>query len=114
MCLSLSASNAFGESECFVSSDGSSRCSADLADADTSTTPSPFQCGIYMAPSTIPGAGLGMFTGIDRREGDIVGDGDLLLPIVDVWWHLQASKDYNGYDDAPDTLDPTGDYVWRK
>jgi hypothetical protein len=67
-----------------------------------------------MAPSTIQGAGIGIFTGIERNEGDLVGDGDILLPIADVWWHLQASQDYKNYDAAPRTLDPTTDYVWCK
>jgi len=45
------------------------------------------QCGIYMAPSTIPNAGIGMFTGIDRRKGDGVGFGDLVVPIFDQMYH---------------------------
>jgi hypothetical protein len=44
------------------------------------------QCTVYMAPSTIPGAGLGIYTGIERKSGDTVGDGDVILPISDHWY----------------------------
>jgi hypothetical protein len=42
------------------------------------------QCGLFLAPSSIPGAGLGIFAG-DRRfaQGETVGMGDLVIPIVD-------------------------------
>lgn len=46
------------------------------------------KCGIYLAKSTIPGAGLGMFAGhhwID--EGDIVTDSDLVIPVFELDWH---------------------------
>ena len=102
------------QQHCVVQTDGSSTCSSSSETTTTTTTPEPVQCGLYLAPSTIPGAGLGIFTGVERNEGDSLGDGDLLLPIADVWWHLQASKDYNNYDEAPNTLNPTTDYVWRK
>jgi hypothetical protein len=45
------------------------------------------QCGIYLAPSTIPGAGLGMFAGNARNKGDMVTAGDLVIPIVEKAWH---------------------------
>lgn len=112
--------------ECLVKEDGSADCTqsetstaafsskvhSDKASAAHSPAPSPFQCSLYMAPSTIPGAGLGIFTGVERNEGDTVGDGDILIPISDQWYHLQVSEFYNGYYGAAANLDPTTDYVW--
>jgi hypothetical protein len=45
-------------------------------------------CGVYLAPSTIPGAGLGIFAGDHPiAKGEAVGMGDILIPIVDFHWH---------------------------
>jgi hypothetical protein len=45
------------------------------------------QCGVYLAPSTIPGAGLGMFAGRNFSNADMVTAGDILIPIVELSWH---------------------------
>lgn len=48
-------------------------------------------CGIYLAPSTIPGAGMGMFAGRAFQESEMVSPGDVLIPIVDFYshnWHI--------------------------
>mmetsp|Transcript_24210 Transcript_24210/g.57476 ORF Transcript_24210/g.57476 Transcript_24210/m.57476 type:complete len:665 (+) Transcript_24210:54-2048(+) len=45
-------------------------------------------CLLYLAESTIPGAGLGMFAGKDFNEGELVGRvGDPAFPTVDQDWH---------------------------
>lgn len=52
--------------------------------------PSPLECGLYLAPSTIPGAGLGMYAGraYQNRELLQAGDsGDIVIPIVDLRYH---------------------------
>ena len=71
------------------------------------------QCGLYLAESTIPGAGLGAFTGIDRRPGDVIGRGEVMVPIYDAMYHLQHAL---GPQEAQrsdwEYLDPTRDYVW--
>jgi hypothetical protein len=53
------------------------------------------KCGIYLAPSTIPGAGMGMFAG-DRNyaKGEFLADGDLVIPSYDMNWHV-GHKNYN-------------------
>jgi hypothetical protein len=50
----------------------------------------PLQCSLYYAPSTIPGAGWGLYTGKDLHMGDPVGIhengdavSDILIPILD-------------------------------
>ena len=65
-------------------------------------------CTLFMAPSTIPGAGLGIFTGINRNVGDIVGQGDVIIPVSDLEFHFSANENY----DPQFYYDPTKEYVW--
>jgi len=44
-------------------------------------------CGIYLAPSTIPGAGLGMFAGRTYKRSEIVTEGDIVIPLSEIDWH---------------------------
>ncbi|KAL3904333.1 MAG: hypothetical protein SGILL_010111 [Bacillariaceae sp.] len=47
------------------------------------------KCGIYLAPSTIPGAGMGMFAGhYDFAQGDYLADGDLVIPAYELKFHV--------------------------
>jgi hypothetical protein len=78
-------------------------------------------CQIFMAPSTIPGAGLGIFTAIDREVGESIGEGDVMVPITDLWYHYQSLLRSDTPDDEQPAiidpyhhpyLDPTNDYVW--
>lgn len=45
------------------------------------------ECGVYLAPSTIPGAGLGMFAGKDFKAGERVTWGDVIIPLVEISWN---------------------------
>ena len=56
-----------------------------------SKPPPPSSCGIYLAESTIPHAGLGMFAGKRYRQNEKVTDGDIVIPLLEVDWH-------NGHD----------------
>jgi hypothetical protein len=50
------------------------------------------ECGIYLAQSTIPGAGLGMFAGSRHyKKKDLLTAGDLMVPVFEMDWH-------NGHD----------------
>lgn len=44
------------------------------------------KCGIYLAPSTIPGAGLGMFAGRSYKAAERLG-GDIVIPVADYDLH---------------------------
>jgi hypothetical protein len=59
------------------------------------------QCDLYMAESTIPNAGLGIFTSISKEKGETVGNGDICLPFIDIHWHNDDGFFY-----------PFADYVW--
>jgi hypothetical protein len=48
-------------------------------------TSSPLQqCELFVAESTLPNAGLGMFSAVQKMAGDSIGDGDLALPLLDI------------------------------
>ena len=48
------------------------------------------QCQLYIAPSSIPNAGIGVYSTVDYKKGDHIGEGELLLPLTDFpyqeWW----------------------------
>ncbi|GKY95466.1 hypothetical protein MPSEU_000508200 [Mayamaea pseudoterrestris] len=44
------------------------------------------KCGIWVAPSTIKGAGLGMFAGQDFQQGQTL-ENDIAIPIIDLRYH---------------------------
>lgn len=58
-------------------------------------------CRVYLAPSTIPGAGLGTFAGKNFQKGDEVTPGDAVVPLRDINWH-------NGGEDHVNT------FLWGK
>lgn len=60
------------------------------------------QCGLYLAESTIKGAGLGIFSGKDVTKGEKVGRGDICIPFVEYYWN-------NG---SPIQPNPFKDYFW--
>ena len=53
------------------------------------------RCGVYYAPSTIPGAGYGIFAGRDFHESEWVLPGDLVVPLVEMGWNNGHSNDYH-------------------
>jgi hypothetical protein len=62
------------------------------------------QCDLYLAESTIPGAGLGIFSGVTKDVGDTVGNGDVCIPFLDIYWHNDGKNDKFFF--------PMADYVW--
>ncbi|KAL3781515.1 hypothetical protein ACHAW5_000731 [Stephanodiscus triporus] len=44
-------------------------------------------CRLFLAESTIPNAGLGIFTGIDLRDGDAIAEPDIIVPLHDAHYH---------------------------
>ena len=64
------------------------------------------ECGVYLAPSSIPGAGLGMYVGnrlIDK--GGIVTDEDIIIPIVEREWHIEKHVEKKSF--------LWGEYYWN-
>jgi hypothetical protein len=52
-------------------------------------------CGLWLAPSTLPAAGLGLFAGRDYAKGERLdgGDGDIVIPLIDLPLHTQQRYD---------------------
>jgi hypothetical protein len=71
-------------------------------------------CTIYLAPSTIPHAGLGIFTTVPKSKGDLIGQGDVFLPLFEMDWHNDKGKKApSGNETAYVTyFNPFSDYVW--
>ena len=69
-------------------------------------------CAAYMAVSTIPGAGLGTFTGVDLKIDDVIGEGDVMIPLSDNNYHSQALGWKMMQRDDWEHVDPTWNYVW--
>jgi hypothetical protein len=45
------------------------------------------ECGLYLAESTIPNAGVGIFTAVAKEPNDPLGSGDVCIPNIDIKWH---------------------------
>jgi len=64
--------------------DGDRRSSSEDSDDSTNTE----KCGVYLAESTIPGAGLGMYNGHRYLKArDRLGPDDLVVPVLDYAMH---------------------------
>lgn len=59
------------------------------------------ECHLYLAESTIEGAGLGIFSAVEKMPGDTVGHGDVCIPVTEFYWH--------NYNVDPN---PLKDYFW--
>jgi len=57
------------------------------------------KCTLHLAPSTIPNAGLGIFTSVPRTKGDNIGYGDVTLPFVDMNFHNMWSGFFSIFDE---------------
>lgn len=92
------------ETTCIVLENGEQQCtSSSLNDSNHND-----ECTLYMAESTIPGAGLGIFSGIDREKDELVWPGDVMYPVVDLEYHLRAyGRGVNRW-----LFNPLKDYVW--
>jgi hypothetical protein len=61
-------------------------------------------CGLYVAESTVPGAGIGLFSGVEHQVGSPLGYGDVCIPIIDLHTHWKADGKYN----------PFAEYEWAE
>mmetsp|Transcript_13649 Transcript_13649/g.27752 ORF Transcript_13649/g.27752 Transcript_13649/m.27752 type:complete len:633 (+) Transcript_13649:74-1972(+) len=53
------------------------------------------QCRLYLAESTIPGAGLGIFTGVNLPSHTPVAEPDIVIPLADYEWHTAMAQDFH-------------------
>jgi hypothetical protein len=85
-----------------TSADTNGACSAmDAPDEKKSSGRKKYrECGLYLAESTIPNAGLGIFTAEAKKPNDLVGSGDVCIPNIDIKYH------------HGDLVDPFNQYYW--
>jgi hypothetical protein len=86
------------------------RIVSSLSSSSSSTT-TRIECDLYLAESTIPGAGLGMFSAVPFRKGQSWGHGDPIIPILEPRRHCQNREGHPDYDEDT-SFDVTYDYVW--
>lgn len=53
------------------------------------------ECRLYLAESTIPNAGLGIFTGIPLQANQTIAEPDIIVPITDVSWNAAQDLDFH-------------------
>jgi hypothetical protein len=77
------------------------------------------ECHLYMAESTIPGAGLGLFSAVSWNKGDSLHNEDVAIPLLELAWHHHHhrrqgvdTKDDGDDDDDDVVFDTTASYVW--
>jgi hypothetical protein len=61
------------------------------------------ECELFMAESTITGAGLGIFTGKALEVDDLVGKGDVAIPLIELIMHHDLDTEFH---------DPLASYTW--
>lgn len=61
-------------------------CWADGSCRPLSGDPIQTDCGLYLAESTIPGAGIGIFSAVEKKTGDTIAEGDICIPFIDMYW----------------------------
>lgn len=54
----------------------------------------PSDCGVWLAPSTIPGAGMGMFAGQWIDADSPIGPPEIGIVVVDYFHHRPESDEY--------------------
>jgi hypothetical protein len=54
-------------------------------------------CRTFIAQSTIPGAGLGLFSGQQFKRGDQITTGDGVVPLIDTEWNSDVASFENQF-----------------
>ena len=72
-----------------IQNEGNDNC--DSEDGTCTSTAHLDECGIWLAPSCLPGAGLGMYAGRSFTKGEVMQQtGDVVIPIVDILMHQRG------------------------
>jgi hypothetical protein len=88
------------------SENGNGVCESVLVSQDTEINDNT-SCGLYLAPSSIPNAGMGVFTTRPLQRGDLITPvGDVAIPIIGKFWHYGGKR-------KSDMFWPVKDYTWN-
>ena len=72
-----------------INEDGT--CSSSSVTATSISTDHLNECSIWLAPSSLPGAGLGMYAGRAFQKGELLHPtGDVVIPITDINMHQRG------------------------
>ncbi|GAX24545.1 hypothetical protein FisN_4Hh064 [Fistulifera solaris] len=96
-----------GETQCHANAPGDEKHD----ETESVSTQQAPVCSLYIAESTIPGAGLGMFTGVARKAKEVIWPGDVVNPVVDRKYH-QMVLGPETYKSEDVSLNPLEDYEW--
>eukprot|EP00957_Ditylum_brightwellii_P181818 13851130-Ditylum_brightwellii.AAC.1 len=50
-------------------------------------------CRTYLSESTIPNAGLGVFSGVDVKQNEKIGQAGIVIPLLDLIWHTDGKQE---------------------
>ncbi|KAL3781644.1 hypothetical protein HJC23_008547 [Cyclotella cryptica] len=53
------------------------------------------ECRLFLAESTIPNAGLGIFTGVPLGQNESIAEPDLIVPLTDYEWNARDDMDFH-------------------
>jgi len=84
--------------------DGSCSSAEEEPEASSVTT-----CGLYLAESSIPGAGWGVYTGTAREKGDDLDISDVVIPVINLERQSALQWQVHHRDLAPSLLT---EYFW--
>jgi SET domain len=90
-------------------------CRNDTRDAVCSLPPATIDCDLYLSASTIPNAGLGIFAGKDFVKGQYIGRGDVCIPFIDMYHHINLFgvwENETHFPSTPHIFNPFRDYFW--
>jgi len=76
----------------------------------TTTTTEIAECGLYLAESSIPNAGWGVYTGRDLEKGDNLDILEVIIPYIDHWDQAELQKKIKNVT-VPDIL--LTEYFWH-
>jgi hypothetical protein len=95
--------------EAGTSADTNGACSAmDAPDEQKSSGRKKYpECGLYIAESTIPNAGVGIFTAVAKKPMDPLGSGDVCIPNIDIKYHNDIFLKLHGQ-----IFNPFNAYYW--
>lgn len=72
---------------------------ASVKETEDSNQKDKSKCGLFLAPSSIPNSGLGMFAGHHGiSENATIGDGDVIIPLFEMEFHNRLKEKQHKYD----------------
>ena len=84
-------------------------------EAEGSSSSTYLECELYIAESTIPNAGMGLYSGVSKITTEKIGNGDKAIPLLDIMWHNGGSNAGSQYNHTFETnfFNPMQNYVWN-